>query len=86
MAMNCFMMNRRIHDGIAGAVVAVGSLLAATVDPLWIWVPGILGATMLQSAITGFCPVYFVLDRLNKECSTADAKDTTPTPADQPTP
>jgi len=76
MAMSCFMMNRRIHDGIAGAVVALGSYLAATVDPIWVWVPGILGASMLQSAITGFCPVYFTLEKINKEDGGGDVNTT----------
>ncbi len=54
---------RRIHDGIAGAVVAAGTALGYWVDPLWLIVPGLLGLTLVQSAFTGFCPVYFVLDR-----------------------
>jgi len=54
---------RRIHDGIAGAVVAAGTALGYWVDPLWLIVPGVLGLTLVQSAFTGFCPVYFVLDR-----------------------
>lgn len=56
--------NRRIHDGIVGAVLTVGVLLAMKVDPVWWWLPGILGVTLLQSAFTGFCPVYFVLGKL----------------------
>ncbi len=54
---------RRIHDGIAGAVIALGVALGYWVDPLWLLVPGLLGITLLQSGFTGFCPVYFVLDR-----------------------
>ena len=54
---------RRIHDGIAGALIAGGVALGYYVDPLWLWLPGLLGATLLQSGFTGFCPVYFVLER-----------------------
>ena len=54
---------RRIHDGIAGALIAGGVALGYYVDPLWLWLPGLLGVTLLQSGFTGFCPVYFVLDR-----------------------
>ena len=57
---------RRIHDGIAGAVIAAGIALGHWVDPLWLLVPGILGVILLQSAFTGFCPVYFILDRTCK--------------------
>ena len=55
-------VKRRVHDGIAGAILTVGSLLAYYVDPLWLLVPGLLGVTLLQSAFTGFCPVYYLLD------------------------
>ena len=54
---------RRIHDGIAGGVIAVGVALCYWASPLWLIVPGVLGVTLLQSACTGFCPVYFVLDK-----------------------
>jgi len=41
---------RRIHDAIVGAVLVL-------------LVPGLLGAVLFQSGITGFCPLYFVPDR-----------------------
>lgn len=55
---------RRIHDGIAGGVIAAGTALGYWIDPLWLLVPGLLGLTLLQSGFSGFCPVYFVLDRI----------------------
>ncbi len=58
---------RRIHDGIAGAVMTAGVGLGYWGDPLWLLVPGVLGVTLLQSAFTGFCPVYFLLE---KTCTT----------------
>ncbi len=54
---------RRIHDGVAGLVVAVGTALGYWVDPVWLIIPGALGLTLLQSAFTGFCPVYYILDQ-----------------------
>ncbi|MBC8284031.1 MAG: DUF2892 domain-containing protein [Nitrospinae bacterium] len=54
---------RRIHDGIAGAVIAIGTGLGYWIDPVWLLVPGLLGLTLFQSAFSGFCPVYFVLDK-----------------------
>lgn len=57
------MTKRRIHDGIAGALITIGVLLGYYVNPLWLLLPGILGVTLFQSAFTGFCPVYFVLDK-----------------------
>lgn len=54
---------RRIHDGIVGAIIAAGSGLGYWIDPVWLLVPGVIGVTLIQSAFTGFCPVYFVLDK-----------------------
>ncbi len=56
--------NTRLHDGIAGALVLLGSVLALLVNSAWAWLPAIIGALMLQSAFTGFCPVYFTLGKL----------------------
>ncbi len=55
---------RRVHDGIAGGVITIGALLGYYVSPLWLLVPGVLGVTLVQSAFTGFCPVYYLLDKL----------------------
>ena len=56
--------NTRMHDGIAGALVLLGALLGYFVNPYWMLLPGAIGALMLQSAFSGFCPVYFTLGRL----------------------
>ncbi len=58
---------RRIHDGIAGALVTVGVILGYFANPLWLLLPGLLGVTLIQSAFTGFCPVYYVLDNTCKD-------------------
>lgn len=57
------MSKRRIHDGIVGVLVAAGVLLGYFADPLWLWLPGILGLVLFQSAFSGFCPLYFILDK-----------------------
>ena len=58
---------RRVHDGIAGALITLGVLLGFYVHPAWLLLPGILGITLVQSAFTGFCPVYYTLDRIMAE-------------------
>jgi hypothetical protein len=58
---------RRIHDAIAGGVISAGVALGYWVDPMWLWVPGLLGITLFQSGFTGFRPVYYLLD---KSCPT----------------
>jgi hypothetical protein len=35
---------RRLHDAIVGAVVTAGVALGYYVDPLWLLVPGVIGA------------------------------------------
>jgi hypothetical protein len=54
-----------MHDGIIGAAIAGGVALGTWVNPAWLWLPGILGLALVQSAFTGFCPLYYTLDRLN---------------------
>lgn len=57
------MNKRRIHDGVVGAVVVAGVALGYYVDAAWLLLPALLGAVLLQSAVTGFCPLYYLLDR-----------------------
>lgn len=57
--------NTRLHDGIAGALVLAGTLLGFYHNVLWLLLPGTVGALMLQSAFSGFCPVYFTLGKLH---------------------
>lgn len=54
---------RRIHDSVVGALISLGVALGYYFDPAWLLLPGIIGVTLLQSGLTGFCPVYFILDR-----------------------
>ena len=63
---------RRIHDAIVGVVVAAGVALGHYVSSHWLLLPAIIGVTLIQSGITGFCPVYFALDRLLPSDGAAD--------------
>ena len=64
---------RRLHDGIVGAVITAGVALGYYVDPLWLLLPGVLGVTLIQSGLTGFCPLYFTLDRIYSHERTTEA-------------
>lgn len=55
---------RRIHDAIVGVVVTAGVALGHYVSAPWLILPAVIGVTLIQSGLTGFCPVYFALDRL----------------------
>ena len=55
---------RRVHDAIVGLLVTVGVALGHYVSAHWYLLPAVIGVTLIQSGVTGFCPVYFALDRL----------------------
>lgn len=40
----------------AGAMVLLSVLLTAFVSPYFVWFTVFIGANLLQSALTGFCP------------------------------
>ena len=48
----------------AGAMVLLSVALTAWVSPLFVWLTVFVGANLLQSAFTGFCPAAMVFRRL----------------------
>lgn len=64
---------RRMHDAIVGVLVTAGVALGQYVGAQWLLLPGAIGITLVQSGLTGFCPVYFALDRLMPSDGSADA-------------
>jgi hypothetical protein len=53
----------RIVLAFAGSVILLSLLLAQFVSPLWLWLTAFVGANLLQSAFTGFCPLALVLKK-----------------------
>lgn len=53
-----------IIRALAGTLVLAGVALAHYVNPNWIWLTVFVGANLLQSAFTGFCPAEILLRRL----------------------
>jgi DUF2892 family protein len=49
---------------IAGSFVLVSLVLAQLVNPWWLLLAGFVGANLVQSAFTGFCPAELLLRRL----------------------
>jgi hypothetical protein len=45
----------------AGAMVLASLLLGHFVSPNWYWLTAFVGANLLQSAFTGFCPLALIL-------------------------
>ena len=48
----------------AGLGILIGSLLAMTVDPHFIWIPLFMGCGLLFSGLTGLCPMMNALARM----------------------
>ena len=57
-------LKTRIHDGIVGGLVLTGTLLGLTQGAPWLYATGALAGLMISSSFTGFCPVYYLLDRI----------------------
>ncbi len=57
----------KIHDGIVGALYLLSVVLAFTVNIQWLYLAGAVAILQISSAFTGFCPVYFVLDKMMPE-------------------
>jgi hypothetical protein len=51
----------------AGTMVLVSLLLAHFVSLNWLWLAAFVGANLLQSSFTGFCPLAIILKRLGVE-------------------
>ena len=49
---------------LAGSFVLAGVTLAWRVSPWWLLLPAFVGANLIQSAFTGFCPPTLLLRRL----------------------
>lgn len=55
-------MKERIVRGVAGAFVLASITLAYTVSINWLWLSVFVGANLLQSSFTKFCPLELILD------------------------
>jgi len=49
---------------LAGTFTLLGVLLAWRVSPWWLLLPGFVGANLIQSVFTGFCPPTLILTKL----------------------
>ena len=54
----------RVVLGFAGSMVLASVALAHFVNANWLWLAVFVGANLLQSAFTGFCPLARILARL----------------------
>jgi len=55
----------------AGIMVLVSLLLGNFVSPYWYWFTAFVGANLLQSSFTGFCPVAVMLRKVGMKSGAA---------------
>ena len=60
-------MRERIVRAVAGAFVLISIVLALYVSMNWLWLGVFVGANLLQSSFTKFCPLEKILDAVGVE-------------------
>ena len=51
----------RIVLAFAGTIILLSLILSQVHSVYWLWLTAFVGANLLQSAITGFCPLAKIL-------------------------
>jgi len=51
----------RLVLAFAGTMILASLLLGIYVSPGWFWLTAFVGANLLQSSFTGFCPLAMIL-------------------------
>jgi hypothetical protein len=54
----------RVVFAVAGSFILISLALAHYHSELWLWFTAFVGANLLQSAFTGFCPMAIILKKL----------------------
>lgn len=54
----------RIVMAFAGAVILISVALTHYHNANWVWLTVFVGANLLQSSFTGFCPLVVILKKL----------------------
>jgi len=57
-------MKNRIVRAIAGPFILISLILAIKVNINWLWFTAFVGANLLQSAITKWCLMDVILEKL----------------------
>lgn len=58
----------------AGVMILISLLLAVYVSMYWLWFTAFIGANLLQSAFTGFCPAAMVFGKFGIKSGCAFGK------------
>jgi len=57
----------RVVLGFAGTMILASVALAYFVSPYWLWLAVFVGANLLQSSFSGFCPLARILARFGMQ-------------------
>ena len=74
MKANLIQSKIKLHDGIVGLTYLLSIILAVTVSIQWLYLAGVVAVLQVMSAFTGFCPVYFVLNKIMTDDKPAEIK------------
>jgi hypothetical protein len=69
---------------IAGTFVLISVGLARWVNPNWLWFTAFVGVNLMQSSITGLCPMEGILLKMGlvkESCCQSSAKSTVSPPS-----
>ena len=54
----------RIVLAFAGSVILLSVILSVVHSPYWLFFTGFVGVNLLQSSLTGFCPLAVILKKV----------------------
>jgi len=54
----------RIVNAVAGSFILLSVILSQVYSPYWLYFTAFVGANLLQSSITGFCPMAVILKKM----------------------
>ncbi len=57
-------MKEKIVRAVAGSMVLISVTLAHSINIQWLWLAVFVGANLLQSSFTKFCPLEIILDKI----------------------
>ena len=58
-------MKEKIVRAVAGSMVLISVTLAYSINIQWLWLAVFVGANLLQSSFTKFCPLEIILDKID---------------------
>jgi hypothetical protein len=59
----------RVFRGVLGSMVLAGALLALFHHPNWLYFSAFVGLLLIQSALTTWCPLMWLLRKLGFRCT-----------------